>query len=249
VSLRFEDVSFQYGPRYPWRPARSVFSHFNWEAPAGRTVLLGPNGAGKTTLLSLAATSLQPQAGEIRFNGLSASRDERALREVVGLMPQAVLPIPGLTAQEQVAYAGWLQGLDRGSAASGASAALSRVGLQTEAGTLVSSLSGGQRRRVGLAQVLVRSAELLLLDEPSAGLDPAQRSQFRDLVAGLPSEVQVLISTHQVDDLSDLFDTVVVLDGGAVRYQGSPAQFMALAPSGSPRPAEAAYLTLLSGGR
>jgi ABC-type multidrug transport system ATPase subunit len=85
----------------------------------------------------------------------------------------------------------------------------------------------------------------MLLDEPTAGLDPAQRNRFRDLIAGLDHNVAVLVSTHQVDDLTELFDTVVVLDAGQVRFQGSTASFMALAPAGSSRPAEEAYLTLV----
>ena len=245
VALSFEHVSFRYRSTFRGPPATSVVEDFTWALPPGRTVLLGPNGAGKTTLLSLAATSLRPEAGEIRLDGLSSDRDRKALRGSIGLMPQGVQPVPGFTAREQVAYAAWLRGVDTGTAASAALVALDRVGLRTEADRLVTSLSGGQQRRIGLAQVLVRPARVLLLDEPTAGLDPAQRSRFRDLLAELPADVPVLVSSHQVDDLTELFDTVVVLDRGLVRYQGSPAEFLGLAPHGSSRPAEAAYMTLL----
>lgn len=245
MALSFEHVSFKYRSMSRLRPAVAVFEDFTWALPPGRTVLLGPNGAGKSTLLSLAATSLRPQAGIIRLDGLSPDGGRRALRESTALMPQVVQPVPGFTAREQVAYAAWLQGVDTRSAVPAALAALARVGLSAEGDALVTSLSGGQLRRVGLAQVLVRPVRVLLLDEPTAGLDPAQRSRFRDLLAELPMDVPVLVSTHQVDDLTELFDAVVVLDRGIVRYQGSPEEFLALAPHGSPRPAEAAYMALL----
>lgn len=245
VALYFEHLSFGYRSRYLRRPTVAVFDDFTWKLPPGRTVLLGPNGAGKTTLLSLAATSLRPDAGRIELDGLTADHDRKMLREAIGMMPQVVQPIPGFTATEQVAYVAWLRGTDTGATTAAAVEALDRVGLRSQADEIVSSLSGGQQRRVGLAQVLVRPARVLLLDEPTAGLDPAQRSRFRDLLAELPTDVPVLVSTHQVDDLTELFDTVVVLDHGVVRYQGSPAEFVELAPHGSPRPAEAAYLALL----
>ncbi len=245
MPLSFEHVSFQYRSAFLGRRATPVVVDFSWSIPPGRTVLLGPNGAGKTTLLSLAATSLIPQAGEVTLDGLSSRHDRMALRRSIGLMPQGTRPIPGFTAREQVAYAGWLRGADAGEAESAASVALERVGLGAEAASLVSTLSGGQQRRVGLAQALVRPARVLLLDEPTAGLDPAQRSRFRSLLAEIPADVPVLVSTHQVDDLTELFDTVVVLNSGQVRFEGAPTEFLDMAPHGSPRPAEAAYLALL----
>lgn len=222
-----------------------MFSDFSWTVPAGRTVLLGPNGAGKTTLLSLAATVLKPQAGQVRLGNLSSATNTNALRGSIGLMPQGVRAVPGFTAREQVAYAAWLRGTGESAARQDALEALERVGLRTEADVLVESLSGGQQRRIGLAQVMVRPARVFLLDEPTAGLDPAQRSRFRNLLSELPAEATVLVSTHQVDDLSDLFDTVVVLDHGRIRYQGTPGQFLGLAPDGNLRPAEAAYMALI----
>ena len=245
VGLTFEHVSFRYRSTFRGQPATAVVEDFSWSLPPGKTVLLGPNGAGKTTLLSLAATSLRPAAGEIRLDGLSSTRERRALRRSIATMPQGVHPIPGFTAREQVAYVGWLRGLDTASAPAAALVALERVGLGAMADTMVSCLSGGQVRRVGLAQALVRPAQVLLLDEPTAGLDPAQRARFRELLAELPVDVPVLVSTHQVDDLTELFDTVVVLDRGVVCYQGSPGDFQQLAPDDSARPAEAAYLALL----
>lgn len=250
AGLTFSDVVFWYprssvfggiGPR--------IFNGFNWSVPPGATVILGPNGAGKTTLLSLGATALKPSSGTIRFGSHDVSRrpDVVAMRRAVGWMPQHMRAIPGLTAREQVAYAGWLKGMSRTDAWRAAAATLATVGLSDETDRRTAVLSGGQQRRVGLAQLLVHRAELLLLDEPTAGLDPGQRARFRETVRELAQEVPVVVSTHQVDDLTALFDTVVVLDHGQIRFEGAVATFMALAPSGSQYPAEAAYASLVAG--
>jgi ABC-2 type transport system ATP-binding protein len=248
-SLAFTDMRFSYPSPHPFgRPLRPVFDAFSWQTPDGCTVILGPNGAGKTTLLSLGATALRPTRGSVGLGDLDPSRrrDLRAFRRSVGWMPQQVRPVPGLTAREQVAYAGWLKGMPRSEAWTDAARALERVGLTAEADRRTAQLSGGQQRRVGLAQLLVHRADLLLLDEPTAGLDPAQRARFRETLRQFAGEVPVVVSTHQVDDLTDLFDTVVVLDQGKIRFEGDVAAFMALAPAGGAHPAEAAYATLIA---
>ena len=250
MTLRFDGVSFAYSSGLLGRgPATRVFEDFSWEVPSGRTVLLGPNGAGKTTLLGLGASALMPATGSVRMGPVSSSsrRERAAFRRSVGWMPQQVRAIAGMSCREQVAYAGWLKGLDRRAAWEAAGTALERVDLAAEAGRRTSQLSGGQQRRVGLAQVLVHRAEVLLLDEPTAGLDPGQRARFRDVLREISKDIPVVVSTHQVDDLSDLFDTVVVMDHGRLPFSGTPEAFMALAPASSTYPAEAAYSTLVTG--
>jgi ABC-2 type transport system ATP-binding protein len=247
--LSFTNVRFAYPRRSLFRDVPSpVFDGFSWQAPDGRTVVLGPNGAGKTTLLSLGATALRPSRGRITLGDLDSTRrrDLRAFRRTVGWMPQQVRAIPGLTSQEQVAYAGWLKGMSRSGAWTEAAAALKRVDLTNQADRLTAQLSGGQQRRVGLAQSLVHRADMLLLDEPTAGLDPGQRAHFRETLREISQDAAVVVSTHQVDDLTDLFDTVVVLNHGRIRFQGTTAEFMALAPDQSTHRAEAAYATLVS---
>ncbi|MEO8247375.1 MAG: ATP-binding cassette domain-containing protein [Chloroflexota bacterium] len=252
LGLSFRDLTFAY-PRSTVMGGvgAGVFESFNWSAPPGATVILGPNGAGKTTLLSLAATALRPTAGTVRLDGWDTTRrrDVAAIRRAVGWMPQHVRAIPGLTAREQVAYAGWLKGMRRSDAWREAAGALAMVGLTGEEDRRMSQLSGGQQRRVGLAQLLVHQAQMLLLDEPTAGLDPGQRARFRETVRSLRSSTPLVVSTHQVDDLTDLFDTVVVLDSGRIRFQGDVRAFLALAPAGSTHPAEAAYATSVGGER
>ncbi|MFD3165538.1 ABC transporter ATP-binding protein [Herpetosiphon sp. NSE202] len=229
--MQFENLSFGY------RGKPAIFKQFSWQVPAGRTVLLGPNGTGKSTLLNLAAGVLKPKAGTILAN---AKRD-------VGWMPQNVLAINRLTVHEQVAYAGWLKGLSQAVAWEQAQAALAAVDLTERADDLSKNLSGGQLRRVGLAQTIIHQPSIILLDEPTVGLDPTQRQRFRTILASLPNNHTMLVSTHQVDDLAELFDTVVVLYQGQIRFQGSSDEFLAHAPSASPRPAEAAYAYFIGG--
>jgi len=243
LTLRFERVTFSYGQ---FRP--SVLREFTWIIPPGRTVLLGPNGAGKSTLLSLGADAIRPQRGKIQFGQFDPSRSgERSIyRRSIGWMPQEIRAVPGLTVREQVAYAGWLKGLPRKSSWDRTPATLGLVGLQALADRPASSLSGGELRRLGIAQTLVHEAKVLLLDEPTAGLDPAQRARFRELLISIAPQCQIVVSTHQVDDLSELFDTVVVLARGMIRFAGTVASFLQQAPSSSNgRQAEAAYAAVI----
>ncbi|MFJ8044564.1 ABC transporter ATP-binding protein [Kitasatospora sp. NPDC096147] len=236
---------------YRHRRGPVVLDGLDLRLPAGRTVLLGPNGAGKSTLLSLAASALRPQRGSVRYDGLDPAdrRSRGAYRRRVGWLPQAVQVMPRATAREQVAYAGWLKGMARRAAWDAAGQALERVGLTAEADRGAGALSGGQLRRVGIAQALVHSADLILMDEPTAGLDPRQRVVFREVVRELSTR-HVVVSTHQTDDLDELFDHVVVLEQGQVRFLGTVAEFGRLAASGTPAPrrAEAAYGELLRDG-
>lgn len=244
-TLTFDAVRFRY-----LRRQSPILDDFSWSVPAGKTVLLGPNGAGKSTVLMLGANALSPERGRITFGALNASRrrDRASFRRATGWMPQHVHAVPGLTAHEQVAYAGWLKGLSRHDAWASATKALANVGLAGKADERTSRLSGGQLRRVGLAQLLVHEADVLLFDEPTVGLDPAQRSRFRELLNAVPADRRIVISTHQVDDLSEVFDTVTVITEGRIRFEGSVTAFMALASDAAgPRQGEAAYARIVSG--
>lgn len=241
--LRFADVWHRYR-----RAGPDVLQGITWDVASGKTVLLGPNGAGKTTLLSIGATAMRPSRGssEVITAPAQGRHDMAFRRSAIGWMPQQVRAISGVTSREQVAYVAWLKGLRRREAWEQAGLLLSAVGLDGVAGDRSSELSGGQLRRLGLAQALVGSPGVLLLDEPTAGLDPAQRRTFRELVAGLPEQLTVVVSTHQVDDLVDIFAKVVVMDHGVIRWEGSVEDFLAMAPAGAARPAEEAYSSLFS---
>ncbi|MFE7094513.1 ATP-binding cassette domain-containing protein [Streptomyces erythrochromogenes] len=242
MSVIFDRVSFRYGKKTP------VFKQLSLKIDAQATVLLGPNGAGKSTLMAIAASHLAPSSGSVTFNGGAAKgRQLAAYRERVAWIPQQITPIPGLTVREQVAYAGWLKGMPKDLAWKASEEALRRVDLTRLAARKSHQVSGGQLRRMGIAGALTHRSELILMDEPTAGLDPTQRLVFRELVADLASSVQVIVSTHQTEDLADLYTHVAVLANGKIRFQGSPAEFHALAPSAAHgrEQAEAAYVMLV----
>ncbi len=236
-------VTFGYSRRRP-----PVLRDFAWQVPSGRTVLLGPNGAGKSTILGIGAGSLRPVSGWCEVDGVrSDRRGERAsyLRRV-GWMPQHTRPIPGLRVHEQVAYAGWLQGMSRSDATEAARAALERVGLTNVRQRRSHELSGGQTRRMGLAEAIIVPRSTLLLDEPTAGLDPAERQRFRTILEQASQDADVVVSTHEVEDLTDSYDTVVVLNSGQIVFSGSVGAFLAHAPSGSRAPATDAYAGIVN---
>ncbi|MEU7023722.1 ATP-binding cassette domain-containing protein [Streptomyces sp. NPDC046203] len=243
MSLELDVVSYAYGRR-----ERPILDGLSYTVPDGFTILLGPNGAGKTTLLKLAAGATRPARGTVRLGRLSSHT--AAYRTRVAWMPQSVTAMTGLTAREQVAYTGWLKGMNRRTAWDAAAAALEQVQMGEHAGRKTKALSGGQLRRVGVASALVHGAEVLLLDEPTAGMDPTQRRVFRDLVISLVSrEVRVLLSTHDVADLAEEADHVTALIAGTIAFSGTTDAFLRHAPAQVPeaRRAEAAYTALTAG--
>lgn len=237
MPIGFQSVDFGYRRRVP------VVQRFTLDFPRGRTVFLGPNGAGKSTVLSLAASVLRPDSGTVVYGRKTTTRrgDLTAFRRRIAWLPQQIESVPRLTAREQVAYVGWLKGMNRRDAWDRSLGALERVELADLAGQKVRRMSGGQQRRIGVAQSLVHEAEVLLLDEPTAGMDPRQRRVFHEILSGL--DQHVVLSTHDVADLEETYDHVVVLDRGTVRFAGGVRDFLALAPHGTApgRLAEAAY--------
>ncbi|MEV0239449.1 ATP-binding cassette domain-containing protein [Streptomyces sp. NPDC050674] len=237
MSIRLESCTFGYG-----RGSRPILTDLTYALPDGFTVLLGPNGAGKSTLLKLASGLHRPQSGSVRMGRL-ASHDAAFLKRVAW-MPQTITPMTGLTAREQVAYTGWLKGMGKSEAWEAALVALSRVDMADRAAIKTKQLSGGQLRRVGVASALVHGADVLLLDEPTAGMDPTQRRVFRDLIVSLATaEVRVLMSTHDIADLAEEANQVTVLQNGRIAFTGPTQDFLAHAPYDTPqaRRAETAY--------
>ncbi|WP_306188764.1 MULTISPECIES: ABC transporter ATP-binding protein [unclassified Streptomyces] len=242
ASIRLEHCTFGYGRSKP-----PVLNDLTYTIPDGFTVLLGPNGTGKSTLLKLACGLHRPRTGSVRMGSVS-SRDHAYLRQVAW-MPQTVTAMTGLTAREQVAYTGWLKGMNQSDAWDAALTALGRVDMADRADAKTRQLSGGQLRRVGVASALVHGAGVLLLDEPTAGMDPTQRRVFRDLILGLATaEVRVLMSTHDVADLAEEADQVTVLRHGRIAFTGPTRDFLAHAPGDTPeaRRAETAYAVVSS---
>ncbi|PWJ51142.1 ABC-2 type transport system ATP-binding protein [Quadrisphaera granulorum] len=192
---------------------------------AGVHGLLGPNGAGKTTLVRVLATVLPPSSGDISLLGVDVRdvRRRRELRRQIGYLPQAFGYYPRFTVREFVEYFAWLKEVPAARAGVAVDTALERVGLADRAGDRMKSLSGGMLRRAGVAQALVNDPRVLLLDEPTAGLDPEQRVAFRSLLRELALDAAVVVSTHLVEDVAGACTHVVLMEAGRVVATGTPA--------------------------
>ncbi|MGV8885522.1 MAG: ATP-binding cassette domain-containing protein [Microbacteriaceae bacterium] len=218
--LSLKNVSFGY------RRGFEVISGITLDIPVGRTVLLGPNGAGKSTLLKVVA-GVTSFSGVISLDGnpVKPTRRSRNYRKAVGWLPQDVRPFPGLTLREHVAYVGWLKGMSRASAWEEALIALRLVALENRAQERAVELSGGQTRRLGVAATLVHNARFLLLDEPTAGLDPRERDRFVDVLGPIEKTRAVLVSTHDTEAIVGPESRVVVLNVGKVKFNGTFEEF------------------------
>ncbi|GAB1640188.1 ABC transporter ATP-binding protein [Krasilnikovia sp. MM14-A1259] len=186
------------------------------ELSAGVTCLVGANGAGKSTFFRMAAQVDRPTSGTVRLE----SSDDRA---ALGYLPQEPSLPPAATCEEFLLYVAWLQKVPTGARQEAVASALARVGLTDKRTAAVRSLSGGMRRRLGIAHAIVHDPALLLLDEPTVGLDPRQRIGLRETIANLGGDQIVIVSTHLVEDIRGLADRVIVLSDGAVMYDGDVA--------------------------
>lgn len=216
--------------------------------------LLGPNGAGKTSLIRVLATVAEPARGrvEILGNDLRRHRERGAVRRELGYLPQDFGYYPGFTVREFVAYVAWLKELPAAGAPAAVERAVARVGLTDRIDAKVRTLSGGMIRRVGIAQAIVNDPRVLLLDEPTAGLDPEQRVEFRALLRELGEEATVIVSTHLVEDVAAACTAVTLIEAGRVAYRGTPGTLAALGADGHERDGNAierGYTTALRGHR
>ncbi|MDC0769999.1 ATP-binding cassette domain-containing protein [Streptomyces sp. HD] len=243
MTLLLDRVTFGYR-----RWTRPVLADFTYEVPEqGLTILLGPNGAGKSTTMALLAGTVEPKAGSVVLSGTDLTSASREYRRHVAWLPQRVPTSRQLTAREYVAYVAWLKGEERARAWERAGAALDQVGLAEQAGRKTARLSGGQLRRVGIACALAHDARVILLDEPTAGLDPHQRTVFRDVLREVAAKTPVLMSTHDIADLADEADTVTLMKDGMVLHHGGTQSFLdhARADAAPARRAESAYSVLM----
>jgi ABC-2 type transport system ATP-binding protein len=201
-------------------------------ARPGITGLLGPNGAGKTTLMRVVATVLSPEVGSVSVLGRDPAQSSArvAIRRRLGYMPQEPGFHPSFTAFEFVDYVAILKELlERRSRHQEVRRVLAAVGLIDVMHEKIKRLSGGTRRRVALAQALLGDPDLLVLDEPTAGLDPEHRLHFRELVSDRAEGRTVLLSTHQTEDVAALCERLVVLSSGRVAFESTPAELVELA--------------------
>jgi daunorubicin resistance ABC transporter ATP-binding subunit len=202
----------------------AALSGLDLVAEAGRvTALLGPNGAGKTTFVNAVATLVRPDRGQLRVAGIDVAAEPRRVRQVIGLAGQSASVEPAMTGRENLELVARLFGLDRRTARSEADAVLDRLGLSDAGNRLVRTYSGGMRRRLDLGASLVGRPRLLLLDEPTTGLDPRSRRELWEAIRNLVADgVDVLLTTQYLEEADQLARDIVIVDRGRVIDAGTP---------------------------
>jgi ABC-type multidrug transport system ATPase subunit len=209
---------------------RTVVSDMSFHLRPGVTGLLGPNGAGKSTLIKMLATVLPPTSGSVQYGAWRLPRDVIAIRSHLGYLPQEYGLYDQDTGLEFLTYAAAMKGVGPWRRAEEeARRLLELVGLDASAHKRLGQYSGGMRQRVGLAQSLIGTPDLLILDEPSAGLDPEERTRILNLVSMTAGSGSVLLSTHVVSDLEQLASTIVVMTDGHLVMAGPPEEIAAQA--------------------
>lgn len=219
--LTIRDLSYLYpnGTR--------ALDHVSLDLPAGMFGLLGPNGAGKSTLMRCIATLQTPQSGSIHFNGTDALADPAALRSVLGYLPQDFGVYPRVSAFDMLDHLAVLKGYAaRGERREAVERLLRQVNLWEVRRKAIAGFSGGMRQRFGIAQALLGNPRLIIVDEPTAGLDPEERNRFLNLLAEIGENVVVILSTHIVEDVAELCPRMAILAGGRIVADGVPSQLI-----------------------
>ena len=195
--------------------------------PKGMFGLLGPNGAGKSTLMRSIATLQTPTSGSIRFGDIDVIKDPEQLRRVLGYLPQDFGVYPRVSAYDMLDHMAVLKGISNGKdRKQTVEALLNQVNLWPVRGKALAGFSGGMRQRFGIAQALIGNPELIIVDEPTAGLDPEERNRFLNLLAEVGENVVIILSTHIVEDVTDLCPRMAVLAGGKIQLEGAPIELM-----------------------
>lgn len=200
--------------------------HFSLETGPGLLGLLGPNGAGKSTLMRILATITKPTEGKAIWNGIDIVRSPNQLRAVLGYLPQDFGVYPNLNAVEFLEYLAAAKGLDRKRARDRIQELLSMVNLVDTQKQPLGSYSGGMKQRVGIAQALLNDPKLLIVDEPTAGLDPEERIRFRNLLSELSGERIVILSTHIVSDVEACATTIALIAHGNLVTRATPEELL-----------------------
>jgi ABC-type multidrug transport system ATPase subunit len=200
-----------------------ALDNVNLTIAPGMFGLLGPNGAGKSTLMRTLATLQEADSGTASFDGLDVLRDKDGVRRILGYLPQEFGVYPKVTAAEMLDHFARLKGISDGKARKATvDALLERVNLAKVRKQKLGGFSGGMRQRFGIAQALIGNPRLIIVDEPTAGLDPEERVRFHNLLADIGRDVIVILSTHIVDDVADLCPSFAVISKGRVLLSGEP---------------------------
>ncbi|MCA0757893.1 ABC transporter ATP-binding protein [Paenibacillus sp. N4] len=202
----------------------SALSDIQLQLEAGLFGLLGPNGAGKTTLMKILSTLLPYEKGQVSIYGYDLAKEGDQIRGLLGYLPQHFFAPAQFTGREFLHYAGSMKGLkDRRERNEQVERLLTEVNLQPHADKKIKRYSGGMARRLGIAQALLGSPKLIILDEPTAGLDPAERIRFRNVLERLAKDCTIVLSTHIIGDIEASCEKVAVLNRGKLLYQGTTA--------------------------
>ena len=223
LELAMESVGYRY------RGGHDAVSGINLSLTPGIVGLLGPNGAGKSTLVRVLSTLAKATAGRVTWRGEDIARTPDVLRRELGYLPQDFGVYEALSAREFLAFLAAVKGLPPRTVATRVDQCLAMVGLDDVAGQRLGGFSGGMRQRVGIAQALLNDPKLLIVDEPTVGLDPEERVRFRHLLAELAGERLVILSTHIVSDIEASAATLAVMAAGKLRFHGTPEALMAAA--------------------
>ena len=208
--LKIESVSKKFGKK-------EALSDVDLELDAGIYGLLGDNGAGKSTLMRLLVGVDKPTKGRILYEGEDISQLKGKYRDLLGYMPQEFAVFPGFTAGEFLNYMGALKGLSKRELKEKIPRVLAFVNLQDVKDKKVSTFSGGMKRRVGIAQALLNDPKILILDEPTAGLDPGERIRFSNILSNMSKDKIILFSTHIISDIEAITKNIIILNDGKIR--------------------------------
>ena len=217
MQFELDGIEKRYGDEHALRDVDLVLE-------PGVVGLLGPNGAGKSTLMRIVTTVLQPTDGRVRWNGTDVREEPRAIRDSVGYLPQSFGVYPSLTAREFLRYLAAIRGVSN--VGERIDDLLALVNLEAAADRRLGGFSGGMRQRVGIAQALLADPDLLVVDEPTVGLDPTERVRFRNVLAELAEDRIVVLSTHIVSDVEVTASDIVLLHDGRVLAHESPAALL-----------------------
>lgn len=207
---------------------KQALKDVNLTIRTGMFGLLGRNGAGKTTLMKVLAALLPKSEGEISVCGRNVERAQ-SVRKIVGYLPQDFSMYPNMTVYEAMDYLGVLSGLNKSRRKERIPELLQRVNLQDDSRKKVKALSGGMKRRLGIAQAILHDPKVLIVDEPTAGLDPEERVRFRNLLCEIAEERIVILSTHIVGDIEAACENIAVLDEGEMIYKGTVSDLISMA--------------------